>query len=126
MSLVGLERRFKRGTFGVLIALEPMRLRKIEPQSGGARVSLRRRLEMMLCFDEVAAVERFDAEHIMGSGIVTTEAQCGFGLTNHVGTAPLLLRLNRQCEMLLYRRRHDERNDCRFRARSSCGMTWRK
>lgn len=64
---------------------------------------------MALRIDQVASVERLDAEHVVRARIIATEAKRSFRLANHVGPAPLLLRLNRQSEMLLDGR-HDWAN----------------
>jgi hypothetical protein len=78
---------------------------------------------MALRSGKVISLERFDAEHVVRVGIVAAKPKCRLGLADHVGAPPLLLRLERQRQMLFSRCRHGQGEDCRFRVGSSYGMS---
>jgi hypothetical protein len=78
---------------------------------------------MALGRGKIIALERFDSQHVVRVRVVSAKPQCRLGLADHVGAASLLLRLKRQRQMLFSRCCHRAREDCRFRAGSSYGMS---
>jgi len=62
---------------------------------------------VLLRRQKVIPFERLDTQNIVRVRMVGPDPQRGFGFPDHVGTASLLLRLNRAREMLIHRRFHD-------------------
>ena len=101
MALVRLERRFKRGSFALIIVETPARICEIEPQRDRFRIGAGCGGKMLLGRRGFSAAKSFHPKDIVGDGMIGPKAKRCFSLAHDVRPLTLLLRLYRARQMLL-------------------------